>query len=284
MPINQLVQFCNDSITKNGKCAKCEYICKNNCNICLQECHYGKPRDYDCYNMIYCYTCSYIYKYASEMGHLFSTFNFNKFDQFKILNLGCGSCADLFGIDRYLMLKATPRPISYVGVDNNARWQNTQNKIREIFPQYNIEYIYSDVFDFIETIKDKEKLDYNFVILQYILNEFNLHCSGRINEFIEKFTTNVIDKLPDKSIIITNDINHYDIRSISANIYKHSMINNITSQFLYRFPNQPTHSYGGENHKYDNLIFDIPQKIKSRFDIKMPCSSAQSIIFKTQSK
>lgn len=284
MPINQLVQFCATSINKNGKCAGCKHDCSNNCNICLQACHFEDSRSYDCNNMIYCYTSSYIYKYASEIGHLFYNLELNRFNQFHILNLGCGSCADLFGIDRYLSIVGTPRTISYVGIDNNNRWNETHNQIQAIFPQYNIEFINADVFNFLDEINESDVLDYNFVVLQYILNEFNLHCRERIDEFIEKFTLKIIDKLPEKSIIITNDINHFDVRSISARIFNQSQINNVTSQFLYRFPNQPLHTFGGNNHPHDNLIFDVPQKIKGGFDIKQPCSSAQSIIFKSRSK
>ncbi len=280
MPINELVEFCAGSINKDGKCMDCEHNCSNNCNICLQECHFGSPRVYDCNNMIYCYSCSYSYKYASEIGHLFNNLGFNRFEQFNILNLGCGSCADLFGVDRYLSSVDTQRPVSYVGVDNNERWLETHNQIKTIFPQYNIKFINSDIFDFLDDITDDDILDYNFVILQYILNEFNLHCRERI----EKFTQKIIDKLPGKSIIITNDINHYDVRSISAKIFNQSKINNLTSQFLYRFPHQPLHDYGGVNHPYDNLMFDVPEVIEGRFDIKRPCSSAQSVIFKTRNR
>lgn len=245
MPINQLVQFCTTSINKNGKCAGCVHDCTNNCNICLQACHFGDSRGYDCDNMIYCYTCSYIYKYASEIGHLFQNLRFNRFNQFNILNLGCGSCADLFGVDKYLSIVGTPREISYIGVDNNDRWDNTHNQIQAIFPQYNIEFINSDVFDFLDSIPDGNTLGFNFVILQYILNEFNLHCRERIDEFVEKFTQKIIDNLPERSIIITNDINHIDVRSLSARIFSQSQINNLTSQFMYRFPHQPLHMYGG---------------------------------------
>lgn len=284
MPINQLVQFCTDSIQKDGKCVGCVHECNNNCNICLQACHYGDPRGYDCNNMIYCYTCSYIYKYASEIGHLFQNLGFNRFEQFNILNLGCGSCADLFGIDRYLTVVGTLREITYVGVDNNERWNRTHDHIQAIFPQYNIDFINSDIFDFLDRITNDDTLEYNFVILQYILNEFDLHCRERVNEFIEKFTQKIIDKLPERSIIIVNDINLDVVRSISARIFNQSQINNLTSQFLYRFPRQPAHTYGGNNHPNDNLIFAVPPAIEGRFDIKQPCSSAQSVIFKTRNR
>lgn len=284
MPINQLVTFCHQSINKNGKCVACAQTCQNNCNICLQECHFGSPRGYDCNNMIYCYTCSYIYKYASEIGHIFNLINLGRFGSFNILNLGCGSCADLFGINKYLQNGGINIPVTYTGVDSNMRWTATHNTIINLFPNYNINFVQSDIFDFLNGIEDNQELEYNIVILQYILNEFLTHCPERIDEFIQLFVSKIINNLPDKSIVVINDINLNNVRSISARIFQSSLVHNLTAQFMYRFRNPLSHTYGGDMHGNDNILFNVPVNISNNYDVKSPCSSAQSLIFKTRNR
>lgn len=284
MPINQLVGFCNQSRNKLGKCAECVQECQNNCNLCLQECHFGHGRTYDCNNMVYCYTCSYIYKYSSEIFHLFSVIKFNPFDSFNILNLGCGSCADLFGIDKFLTVQGRQIPVYYTGIDSNERWIPTQELILRIFPQYHINFVSSDIFDYLDGIEDNNNLDYNIVILQYILNEFNLHCRERIAEFITKFVSKIIDQLPERSTIIINDINHFDVRSIAARIFNEASKRNVVSQIGLRFRNPSSHTYGGNMHTNDGLIFQVPTEIEALYNIKRPCSSAQLFIYKTRNK
>ena len=284
MPINQLVNFCHLSTDKNGKCAICNHDCQNSCNICLQDCHFGNTREYDCPNMIYCYTCSYIYKYASEIGHIFNILQYNTFTEFRMLNLGCGSCADLFGINNFLTQRNRQIPISYTGIDMNPRWVATQNQIIQIFPDYNIRFILSDVFDYLNELNEEDDINFNIVILQYIINELYKHCHDRINEFITLFVNRIIDKMPNNSTIIINDINIDYIRNISARIFTEASERNIVSNSGYRFRNPLSHTYGGHMHPFDNIVFGVPQNIIDNYDVKNPCSSAQLVIYKTRNK
>lgn len=284
MPINQLVNFCHASINKNGKCAQCIHECQNRCNLCLQDSHFDNAREYDCQNMIFCYTCSYIYKYASEIGHLFNLLNYNSFTEFNILNLGCGSCADLFGINSFLTQRNRQIPVSYTGIDMNVRWGTTQNQIIQIFPYYNIRFILSDVFDYLNGINDDDEITFNILTLQYIINELNKHCHDRIDEFVTLLVSKLIDKMPGHSTIIINDINIDYVRNISAKIFAEALKNNIVSNIGYRFRNPTTHTYGGYMHQFDNILYAVPQYIVDSYDVKHPCSSAQLVIFKTQNK
>lgn len=284
MPINQLVNFCHASVDKDGKCAACIHECQNRCNLCLQDSHFDSAREYDCQNMIFCYTCSYIYKYASEIGHILNVLQYNTFTEFQILNLGCGSCADLFGINNFLTQRNRQIPVSYTGIDMNARWTTTQNQITQIFPNYNIRFILSDVFDYLNSLNDDDDITFNIVTLQYIINELNKHCHDRIDEFIALFVKKIIDKMPGRSTVIINDININYIRNISARIFSEALKNNIVSNVGYRFLNPTSHSYGGTVHQFDNILFDVPNNIIENYDVKYPCSSAQLVIYKTQNR
>lgn len=284
MPINQLTNFCHASIVKNGKCPDCTYDCQNRCNNCLQEIHFGADRTYNCQNMIYCYTCSYVYKYASEINHLFNLLQYNSFTEFKILNLGCGSCADLFGINNFLAQRNRQLPVSYTGVDINQKWVSTQTKIKELFSEQNINFILSDVFDYLDSIPVGQVLNFNIVNLQYILNELHKNCNERIDEFITKFVIKVINQLPSNTTVIINDINLHHVRNIAARIFNEAVVKNLVSQGSYRFRNPTSHTYGGSQHPNDNLLFEVSQNILTNYDVKNPCSSAQIVIYKTQNK
>lgn len=284
MPVNRLVSFCHESITKNGKCADCLLECLNSCNICLQEIHFGNLRTYDCQNMIHCYTCSYIYKYASEIGHLFNLLQYNSFTHFNILSLGCGPAPDLFAINQFLIQQDRELPITYLGVDNNHLWDSTQGTIEEIFPDYSIDFDLHDVFDFLDSLNNLPTIEYNVVVLQYILNELNSHSPERIQEFIDKLVDFIVNRLPDNSTIILNDINHYDVRNIFSRIFVAANIHNLVSYSAYRFLNPPTHTYGGTLHVSDTILFNVPVEISRVHDVKSPCSSAQVVIYKTRNR
>lgn len=284
MPINTLVEYCRDSIKKNGKCSTCIHDCDNVCNNCLQSSHFNS-RTYDCQNMIYYYTASYIYKYASEITHLINFFQYKSFPQFVILNLGCGSCADLFGVHRYHELSGRVLKVSYTGVDVNERWLDSQEKIKEIFsaiPDYTINFIHSDVFLFLDSLSSDNTLIYNIVTLQYIINELNKHCRNRMEEFVEKFVDKVINNMPDNSTIIINDINHIDVRRWFTAIFVKAQGKNLVAEFRKRF-REPTNvpQVDFDYHSKDNILFN---EINFGQRIKSPCSSAQYVIYKTKNK
>lgn len=279
MPINQLVQFCNDSINKNGKCTSCTYECTNRCKICLQSIHDDQTtaaRHYDCDNMIYCYTCSYIYKHASEIFYAFQMHPCTSFERFNVLSIGCGNCADLFGLYHFLTIRERLTDFTYLGVDYNAKWGSTHNHIIRMFPDNDIRFIYTNAFDYIDTLSD---FRFNTVVLEYVINEIRKYTPEKVDEFVCNFVQKVINRLPDNSIVIINDFNHKLTRDIFWEIFKLSQQTNLVTAFSYRFSEPSTHTYGGQMHPYSGLAFT---PLRLGHDVKTPCSSAQLIIFKTK--
>jgi hypothetical protein len=261
----------------------------------LEKIHFDNPdkRGYDCDNMMYCYTCSYIYKYASEIHYLLKKHPLTSFSEFNILSLGCGSCADLFGIDNFLTEQQRTTSVKYKGVDYNERWETTHEKIKEIFPVYNISFEYSDVFDFLENISNDFSPP-NILILQYLLNEL-IKCNdtARINEFVEKLVYEVINKMPDDSVIILNDINldiekdgvDKKVRTWFSKFHLEIIEYKIASCLTYRFTGPTKVPKPPETvlHANDSLLFSIPQIITDNYKITTSsargnCSSFQAII------
>lgn len=278
MPINQIVQFCKNLYQRNGKCTNCPNTCSN-CNMCLQEIHNDQSnmRTYDCSNMIFCYVCSYINKYASEIYYGFNALKNHpstKKQQYKILSIGCGDCADLFGIYRFITDNQLNVDISYTGVDINTKWEPIHEKIKEIFPTINFNFTYQDVFEY---IANQNTIEYNIIILEYVLNEIRKYTPDIIDGFIDSFARIVVDRLPSGALIIINDINHNMVRDYFPRIRTSIELNNNVLCFNLRFKT-PLHPYGGSVLPNDALVFNIEHD--ARFIEKGPCSSSLYIIHK----
>ncbi|MFV0396873.1 MAG: hypothetical protein ACK5JU_02485 [Bacteroidales bacterium] len=279
MAINQLVQFCRDSYQKDGKCERCPNTC-NNCNICLQEIHNDQRnlRIYDCKNMIFCYVCNYINKHASEIYYGFNTFvnhPSTKKEQYNILSVGCGDCADLFGIMRFVENNQLKVNVSYTGVDFNEKWRPIHEQIIKLYPEITLKYEYQDIFTYISSL---EKVDYNIVILEYVLNEIRKYTPDIIDSFIDSFARVVVDRLPSGALILINDFNHKIVRDYFPKILASIKINNEVLPASLRFINPTTHTFGGIILSKDELIFNI--SVDDRFEQKSPCSSCIYIIYK----
>jgi hypothetical protein len=280
MPVNQLTDFCHSQKNKADKCPDCTYECDNNCKHCLEKIHFENPdkRCYDCDNIIHCYTCSYIYKYASEIHYLLQKHPLTTFTEFSILSLGCGSCADLFGINNFLTEQKRVIPIIYRGIDCNPKWKSTQDEIKEIFPDYKISFTQSDVFDYLDSITDDFVLP-NILILQYLLNELIKNNDvEKMNEFVKDLVAKIISKMPDNSIIIINDINHYTARGWFDKLHAEINKSKNASFIDYRFTEPTANPVKITQHTNDVLLFSVPINISANYDVKNPCSSAQAII------
>jgi hypothetical protein len=205
------------------------------------------------------------------------------FSEFNILSLGCGSCADLFGINNFLTEQSREISVKYMGVDSNPKWKPTQDKIKEIFPTYDISFEQIDVFDFLDNIPEYFTPP-NILILQYLLNEL-IKCNdtAKMDEFVEKLVDEVINKMPDDSVIILNDINHYSVRNWFSRLHS-EIIKYKTASFLdYRFTNPIDVPVKITTHEKDTLLFHIPAIITSNYSItnshtRSQCSSSQAII------
>lgn len=144
--INELVEYCDIEFDQGNPCNNHACAAPKNCVNCLAAIHNGSGRDYDCNNMISHYVCTYIYKYSSEVAHLFRHFNnFQNMEQLDILSIGCGPCSDLFAAHHTF----DEKEINYHGFDLNTRWQPVHNKIEDIFQnqqQVSPNFHYQDVF------------------------------------------------------------------------------------------------------------------------------------------
>jgi hypothetical protein len=235
-------------------------------------------RQYDCNNMVHCYVGNYINKYASEIYYAFKALTSHtstKKAEYNILSIGCGDCADLFGINQFFKDNSRSPSISYTGIDMNIKWQPIHDKIKTIFPTINFNYKYQDAFEYVDTL---DAVPYNIVILEYVLNEVRKYTPEIVNSFINCLAHKVIDKLPSGSFVVINDINHKMVRDYYPILKKEVEQNNKIQEAYLRFRNPISHTYGGITLPQDRLIFSTIQY--SQFAEKFPCSSCIYILFK----
>jgi hypothetical protein len=234
--------------------------------------------------MIYCYACNYINKYTSEIYYAFKALinhPSTKNTEYNILSIGCGDCADLFGISQFFQDNSRVPSISYTGIDINNRWKPIHQKVETIFPTINIKFEYQDVFAYIDSFA-LEVLPYNIIILEYVLNEIRKYTPEIIESFIDCLSQKIIDKLPPESLVIINDINHNMVRDCYPKIKAKAQNNNVVKEAYLRFCTPTTHTYGGIILPNDELVFTT--STDSRFDEKSPCSSSIYLLFKQNNK
>ena len=286
MPINQLRDFCRTNYNRTSRCGNCVHTCSNSCTTCLEGIHMNQSnlRQYDCANMIYCYVCNYVNKYASEIYYAFNrlvSHPSTRKSEYHILSIGCGDCADLFGVNQFLQNNGRMSSISYTGIDINNRWSPIHQQIETIFPTISMNFEYQDAFTYIDSLS-LDVLPYNIVVLEYVLNEIRKYTPGIINSFINCLSHRIIDKLPPESLVVINDINHYMVRNYYSRIKTEAQINNVVSEVYLRFNTPTIHTDGGLPLLQDRLMFSTTPD--SRFVEKSPCSSSIYILIKQSNK
>ena len=268
-------------IKKEGTCISC------NCSQCFQEMFFSIGRTFNCIYSTYSYVCRYIYQYSSEILHLLYHHKFifisekgeQRQDNINILSIGCGPCSEIFAFNSFLKYINYTGNISFCGFDICSEWKSIHSKISSLIP-FNIDFHYENC---IRYIGDTQNYQYpNILILNYVLSDI---CkNGDINEFINNITNNLIDKMPAKSIIIINDINHYNPRYFYNELIKKIKHNNNIGYNCLHFIG---YQYG-QKYKYNNIFFSLGQKnlsfLQKKYNTKTICSSAQLIIFKKNNK
>jgi hypothetical protein len=230
--------------------------------------------------MIYCYTCTYVNKYASEIYYALKALinhPITKQNEYNILSIGCGDCADLFGIKQFFIYAKREPAISYTGIDINTRWRPIHEQIVAQSQNINFAFKYQDAFEYLNTL---DEVPFNMVIMEYVLNEVRKYSPDIINAFINSLVHRAIDRLPANSLLVINDINHVMVRQYYPIIKNKAIINNNIKEGALRFLNPTSHDYGGAIMKKDNLVFSISN---NSFQEKAPCSSSIYLLFKENS-
>lgn len=169
------------------------------------------------------------YNEKPEMKHLFDLMN--RFDDIKILDVGCGNCEKLFDLYTF---KPYLKIISLVGVDSRKK-KDYFPRYKEIIKQYkyvyrgkrpidniNAEYIIEDEMDFLT-------LESGFHDLIIFSNFFHFHSPEVVSKFLQLTLTN----LSDRGIIyiqVANE-NHGFAESSEHFVFTHAYIELLSKDF-----------------------------------------------------
>ena len=293
MSINKLVEFCNSLYNKRTQqCLDCPNkkqgdCSSSNCSKCFQEMFFSLGRTFNCVHSTCSYVCRYIYQYSSELQYLLKKYRFlfvdengnQNFDKINIMSIGCGPCSEAFAFESFLKDINFVGNVSFCGYDINTKWETIHNQVSSLLP-FKINFYYQDCF---KHISSSDEYQYpNILILNYVLSD--IVRNGNIKEFIRRITSELVDKMPAKSIIIINDINHMDPREYYVMFIREiNKSNNISYDSLSFIGYQY-----GQRYKYNNVFFSLKEKtmlyLQKKYQTKTNCTSAQLIVYKRSNK
>lgn len=284
MPISQIVDFCKDRYDREERCADCEEQCTG-CENCLDNMHFLRTqRRYECDNISDYYVCKYIYKYASEIDHLLDVVNIhellNDFQEYKLLSVGCGPSTEFFGFLSNMLRHRIEKTIGFMGLDFNNVWesihQHISNVIVPTLDNVRVRFSYRDGLDYLHNYP-LAATPPNVLLLQYVLSDIQGH-GGDVAQFINDIAINVVPSMPVGSVIIINDINHYNPRDHFDRL--HNLLNATHTAARYHFANNNRFPYQyGHRHENNNILYAIPRDVIG-FNPWTFCSSAQMILQK----
>jgi hypothetical protein len=273
----ELIKYCDQYYQENkhqgykciNHCSHDNANCSGFCSSCMEELTWNKANgrtNYNCENLTAYYVCKFLNRFSSEIYHAInSSFIAEKlinFEKFNILSLGCGPCSDVIAFDTFNITNMSkPVDIYYRGIDIAKSWQYIHQKLKKLAEENNYTeplFSYSDVF---KKIKDGPIKDVNILVVQNLISTFKRTGSDeKLSDFINNLTENVINYMPNNSVIIINDIN-------SINLLRDKWLSVVKSK-LESSPRRGRYhilyfdkNYGNTSwlqHTNDKIIFDYP--------------------------
>lgn len=282
--LQKLVKKCHENLCEKDLsciCDGCENECQGSCKECLQKMHFENTgRKYNCKNMSNYYVCKYSYRYSSEIAKVLERLDIlNENENYNIVSFGCGPGTDFIGFHEYIENQDYDVNLKYFGIELCREWKKIHNFIIDMdISKRNLRFLYNDAFKVLEKsrlIKRAERTD--FLIFQYVLSDMEKnHTYDEISDFMRKVSTEMIVKMPKKSYIWFNDINHNKVRKFYDVL--EDELNELGIEF-------ETYHYHFNGYTYgekldDKLIYDkiLEKELYVNQDSMKICKSAGKII------
>ncbi len=276
------VMLQNYDNTKSVESSKCQetfcqetFQCSTQCLTDIFRTH--KNRIYNCKTITSMYILRFCNRYSSEIYHILNDIIPKLTTGDLILSIGCGSCMEILGIERYSRDNNLGM-INYVGIDTNFIWQdaskyfclNTQNISSKA------EYNAIDSRSFLPKVK--------VFLFNYCLSDIKNHSN--LNNFLCNDFSSYLELLPNDSYVIINDQNHgdewednFDVWSSSLDTSKYT----VTNYFFDPGSHKPCNPRG-KRMFHKQLVFSnfgLDPRIEKYFQANLPCcESGITIIHK----
>ena len=289
----EIINFCDEYYTarqnEETKCSICNHEkqkCPGSCQECLNELMYKDKNgriNYDCDKLLAFYVCKFLNRFVSEIYYLLQDEMvldaLNKFEEFNVLSFGCGPATDLIALDAFIRkYREGPANIRYTGIDIAKNYRNIHTKVSDLSEYYGYskpKFIYDNIIDNISKYKFNNK---NMIILQNIFSALDkINKRDAVNRFLDNLVDAII-KLSKDSIILINDINHF-------NMYRDEWIEipqliekyrSCESKIMYF---SDYHCYNWIQHLNNSAIFCFPEQFDVyKYDYWNKCKSVQLFI------
>ena len=284
MPLNQLVDFCHQNYNRPDRCDDCpNEDCSNSCTACLNHIHHvgTHDRSYNCPNIVYCYTCKYIYRYSSEIEFLLNCYAviFRNAPTVRLWSIGCGPATELFGLYNFKTNHQLDFAIEYKGFDLNEIWNPVHAYIYQL-DNFQADFYNENIFDYIATTDEQPQI----IILNYLLSDILRTNRDSIDEFINNLCI-LIGQL-ERCILIVNDINlgrnnneaRYYYNIIEARIAAQPNFKHVRK---FHFANSQHFFYPyGIRHENNQVQIIPPPEISEAYSPWLECRSAQLVLIK----
>jgi hypothetical protein len=240
--LNRCIELINETEERHDSYAE-----NKMCLACLTDSFKGSKNDtYSCLEKLAYYAIYYGPMYVSEIYHFLKESQIieNNFLGLKrpinIMSLGCGFGPDNIALHKHCKDKWLDVEYNYKGYDIEPLWGEISSAVMQNVPE--LKNIVEDEFDCRET---------DIIFMNKVFS--TLKNNGLHEDFLSNFRDQ-LDDFPIGSLIIYNDINHYDTRD---KFEKFMLQNSFKCNQKYYAYN----SYGDDWIKLENTnnIIDVPE-------------------------
>lgn len=248
---------------------------------CLSDIfHVHKNRIYNCQTITPMYVLRFCNRYASEIYHILNDKIPNLKTGDTIFSIGCGSCMETIGIERYCR-DNNILGVRYEGYDYNPKWQNIANTCC-----ISSNYLISVNPTQLQQQEFTAKLPYiKILLMNYMLSDYKNHKPS-LSMYLKNNIEHYLNNMGHDTFLIVNDQNHSNEWELDFDDWS-STLNpdnyKVMTCFFDPGFNKPCNPRGYRMSN-NSLIFSnsgLNSRISDYFQANLPCcESGISIIHK----
>lgn len=285
--LTDYVDFANICHTSASCVNPCVTSCNSECLICLDRQNYqSQQRTYDCEKRCGAYVCHYLFRFFIEMRLLCRDVKpLNS--SIKVLSIGCGPCSELFPLDEVMAKQFEEYNIDFVGIDLSDKWRLFHAELDRLINVHHkpiiTRFIIGDALSELSQLLEEE---FDIIVLNYFLSDYRkLHSRSilPVRQFCQLLYNTVINRMPIKSYILLNDINHNESRDCFDVLTSEIKRSKVVKKYRFDKPYNVLETYTPSYSNRGNPIITIPKKYlapsyQQVFSPRTDCSSAQVVV------
>lgn len=237
----------------------------------------NKSRTYNCNTITPMYVLRFCNRYSSEVYHILNEKIPKLATGDLIFSIGCGSCMETIGIERYCR-DNNILGVIYEGYDYNLSWQSITNTCC-----ISSNYLVSSNPKRLITESFIEKLaNIKILLLNYMLSDYKNHQSS-LPLYLKNNIEQYINLMGHDTYLIVNDQNHSDEWEDDFDDWS-STLNNTqyeVKRYFFDPGNKRCNPYGRNRMPNNTLVFSnngLDPRISTYFQDNLPCCESAVVI------